>query len=83
VKVAATHRYVVVLKPAAEPDEVGFTVNVPSLPGCITEGDSVEDALQNAREAIEGYLLSLRDRGLPIPPSDEVVASLEVALTEE
>jgi predicted RNase H-like HicB family nuclease len=72
------HRYVVVLKPVAEHDEIGFTVNVPSLPGCITEGDTVEEALENAREAIAGYLLSLKDRGLPIPPSDEVVTSLEV-----
>ena len=75
-------RYVVVLKPALEEDEAGFTVNVPSLPGCITEGDTVEQALDNAREAIEGYLLSLKDRGLPIPPSDEVVTSLEVALPQ-
>jgi len=74
------HRYVVVLKPASE-DETGFTVTVPSLPGCITEGDTVEGALENAKEAIAGYLLSLRDRDLPIPPSDEVVTSLEVALT--
>jgi len=75
-----SHRLAVILKPALEEDELGFTVNVPSLPGCITEGDTVEEALENAREAIEGYLLSLRDRGLPIPPSDEVVTSLEVAL---
>ena len=77
------HRHVVVLKPALEQEEVGYTVNVPSLPGCITEGDTVEEALGNAREAIEAYLLSLKDRDLPIPPSDEVVTSLEVALSEE
>lgn len=77
------HRYVVVLKPALEQEEVGYTVNVPSLPGCITEGDTVEEALGNAREAIEAYLLSLKDRDLPIPPSEEVVTSLEVALLEE
>ena len=82
-KVATVHRYVVVLKPALEEGERGFTVNVPSLPGCITEGDTVEDALANAREAIQAYLLSLHDRDLPIPPSDEVIASLEVALPEE
>ncbi len=81
--VAAAHRYVVVLKPTVSDDEVGFTVNVPSLPGCITEGDTVEEALDNAREAIQAYLLSLKDRGLPMPPSDEVVASLEVTLPEE
>ncbi|OGO53280.1 MAG: hypothetical protein A2148_09145 [Chloroflexi bacterium RBG_16_68_14] len=82
-RVATTHRYVVVLKPTVYEDEVGYTVNVPSLPGCISEGDTVEEALDNAKEAIEAYLLSLKDRGLPIPPSDEVVTSLEVALREE
>jgi predicted RNase H-like HicB family nuclease len=40
-----------------EPSEKGgFTAPVPSLPGCITEGDTREEALQNIREAIEPYL---------------------------
>lgn len=82
-KVATVHRYVVVLKPAQFEGEIGFTVNVPSLPGCITEGDTVEEALANAREAIQAYLISLKDRDLPIPPSDEVVTSLEVGLPED
>ena len=72
----------VVLKPTSHEDEVGYTVIVPSLPGCITEGDTVEEALLNAKEAIQAYVLSLKDRGLPIPPSDEVVTSLEVEVSE-
>ncbi len=43
----------VVLEPS---DEGGFTVYVPSLPGCITEGDTREEALANIREAIDLYL---------------------------
>lgn len=43
----------VILKPA---DDGGFTAIVPALPGCITEGDTREEALQNIREAIELYL---------------------------
>ncbi len=43
----------VVLEPS---DEGGYTVYVPSLPGCISEGDSREAALANIREAIELYL---------------------------
>jgi predicted RNase H-like HicB family nuclease len=74
------HRFAVVLKPATEEGEVWYTVNIPALPGCITEGNTVDDALANAREAIEAYLLSLKDRNLPVPPSDEVVTSLEVEL---
>ncbi len=37
-------------------DEGGYTVYVPSLPGCISEGDTREDALANVKEAIELYL---------------------------
>ncbi len=81
-KVSTAYRYVVVLKPTSYEDEVGYTVNVPALPGCITEGDTVGEALSNAKEAIEAYILSLKDRGLPIPPCDEVVASLEVHVSE-
>ena len=43
-------RFKVVLEPS---DEGGFTAYVPSLPGCISEGDTVEDALANIQEAIE------------------------------
>lgn len=43
----------VVLEPS---DEGGFTVTVPALPGCISEGDTRDEALQNIREAIELYL---------------------------
>lgn len=43
----------VVLEPS---EEGGFTVYVPSLPGCISEGDNLEEALANIREAIELYL---------------------------
>ncbi|HSK79125.1 MAG TPA: type II toxin-antitoxin system HicB family antitoxin [Thermoanaerobaculia bacterium] len=38
-------------------DEGGYTVTVPALPGCISEGDTREDALENIREAIQLYLL--------------------------
>ena len=43
----------IVLEPS---EEGGFTVYVPSLPGCLSEGDSKEDALANIQEAIELYL---------------------------
>lgn len=45
----------VVLEPQ---EEGGFTVYVPSLPGCVSEGDTKEEALSNIREAIELYLES-------------------------
>lgn len=48
----------VVLEPS---DEGGFTVYVPSLPGCISEGDTEEEALANIKEAIELYLEPVED----------------------
>ncbi len=48
-------------------EDRAYVVNVPELPGCMTHGETVEKALQNAYEAIEGYLGSLEARGLPIP----------------
>lgn len=48
----------VVLEPS---DEGGFTVFVPALPGCISEGETRDEALQNIREAIELYLESDTD----------------------
>ena len=51
-------RFRVVLEPS---DEGGYTVYVPSLPGCISEGDTVEDALANVQEALELYLEPVED----------------------
>jgi len=48
----------VVLEPS---DEGGYTVYVPSLPGCISEGDTRETALANIREAVELYLEPVED----------------------
>ncbi len=50
----------VVLEPS---DEGGYTVYVPSLPGCIIEGDSKQDALTNIQEAIELYLEPIEQVG--------------------
>ena len=63
-----------------EVDEDGvFVAEVPSLPGCVTQGKTREEALRNAQEAIELYLESLRDHDEPIPPAiDEEI--IEVAL---
>ena len=53
------------------PGENGFwVVECPSLPGCISQGESKEAALKNIREAIEGYILALKDDGLPVPPEN-------------
>ncbi len=58
--------------------EGGFTVTVPSLPGCITFGETLEEAMSMAREAIELYIESLQAHGEEIPTEKEV---LEYTLT--
>ena len=53
-----------------EPDEDGiFVAAVPSLPGCISQGKTRKEALDNVREAIQGYVESLEAHGDPIPPA--------------
>ena len=51
-------RLKVVLEPS---DEGGFTIYVPSLPGCISEGETKDEALKNIQEAIELYLEPIED----------------------
>jgi len=64
-----------------EPNESGeYTVTVPLLPGCISEGDTKEEALTNIKEAIELYIESLQADGEPIPLEEAVEeAVVEVA----
>ena len=50
--------------------EGGFTVMVPALPGCITFGENMEDAVTMAKDAIKLYLESLMAHGEPIPTED-------------
>ncbi len=45
----------------------GYTVTVPALPGCITEGESIDEALANAEEAIQCHVQGLQLGGLPVP----------------
>ena len=69
-----SYEYTIFLEPDADGD--GFTVTVPALPGCITEGDTRDEAIENAKEAILLYIESLEADGEPIPddlPSAEVL----------
>ncbi|MEM2983424.1 MAG: type II toxin-antitoxin system HicB family antitoxin [Candidatus Bathyarchaeia archaeon] len=55
-----------------ERDEDGnYVVQCPSLPGCISEGKTREEALENIKDAIRGYLASLKKHDEPIPPPIE------------
>lgn len=58
----------------------GYHALCPSLPGCHSEGDTLEEADENIREAIALYLESLRARGETPPVEDILIKSLEVTL---
>jgi antitoxin HicB len=58
-------------------EEGGFTVICPALPGCVSEGDTRQEALANIRDAIEGYLEVLRKHGDTLPKVE--VEIVEVA----
>jgi predicted RNase H-like HicB family nuclease len=50
------------------PGEDGYWVaECPSLPGCVSQGKTREEAIRNVKEAIEGYIVVLREDGLPVP----------------
>jgi predicted RNase H-like HicB family nuclease len=57
-------RFIVMLK---REEDGGFVANVPALPGCASQGDSREHALENVREAIEAYIEDRRESGEAVP----------------
>lgn len=69
-------RYNAMLRP--EP-EGGYTALVPALPGCITYGRTLKEAREIAKDAIAGYIASLRKHNDPIPTDeDTLLASLDL-----
>ena len=60
------------LRAIVEQDEDGiFVVKCPSLPGCISQGRTREEALENIKDAAQGYIESLKKHNEPIPPPIE------------
>ena len=72
-----TYRYTVVLE---EEEGGGYHAFCPALPGCHTQGDTVDEAIANAREAIELYLESLREHNEPIPTENILIKPLDVTV---
>jgi predicted RNase H-like HicB family nuclease len=61
-------------------EEGGFWVEVPALPGCYSQGESVEDALENVMEAISLYLETLKEEGREAPQDTDVIHQVRVAV---
>ena len=62
--------YPAIFTPCLEKD--GFTVEVPDLPGCVTEGDSLADAIEMGTDAASGWVLDELEEGNSIPPAYEL-----------
>jgi antitoxin HicB len=70
-------KYIVLFEPV---EDGGYAVTCPSLPGLVTEGETLEETREMAAEAIRGYLETLSEDGLPVPP--EIAEVLEVTIDE-
>jgi predicted RNase H-like HicB family nuclease len=71
------HHFTVILE---REEKGGYHAFCPALKGCHTQGDTLDEALANVREAIEGYLESLRAHDEPLPVEDILIKPIEVAL---
>lgn len=71
-----TRKYTIVLIP--EPEEGGYSVIVPALPGCVTQGDSVEEAVVMAQDAIAGWIEVAKMHGEAIPEEDQPIQTVVV-----
>jgi predicted RNase H-like HicB family nuclease len=70
------YHYTIVLHP--EPEEGGYSVTVPALPGCYAQGESVEEAIALAKEAIKVHIHGLIEDGQPIPKEEEPTQVIRV-----
>lgn len=73
---SGTMHYTVILE---REDEGGYHAFIPALRGCHSQGETLEEAIENIREAIAAFLESLKAHGEPIPSEDIVIKPIEVA----
>jgi len=71
-------RYTIILYPDTE--EGGYTVVVPALPGCITQGETIEEAIAMGKDAIQLYVETLLADGLPVPEEQEHLQAIVVGV---
>lgn len=73
----ATKEYTVVIEPNGE--EPGFTATVPALSGCISAGDTIDETLENVKDAIELWVSMAAKKGESLPDDFTVVSKVKVA----
>lgn len=72
-------KYTVIFEPA---EEGGYVVSVPTLPGCVSEGDTFEEANEMIKDAMRGYLAVLKKEKLEIPEEENDVVVTQVSIPE-
>lgn len=75
-------QYTVIFEPA---EEGGYIVSAPALPGCATQGETIKEATKMIKDAIEGYLFSLKKHDEPIPIEEKrpFIGTIEISWTQE
>jgi predicted RNase H-like HicB family nuclease len=71
------HRFTVIFE---KEDEGGYHVFCPTLPGCHTQSETIEEGIRNIREAIQLYVETLIEDGLPVPTEDIMIKPIEIAV---
>jgi len=61
-----------------DPEAKAYSVTVPALPGCTSQGDTIEEAIANAKQAITGHIEALRQIGEPVPVETERPQALTI-----
>jgi len=61
-------------------EEGGYIVSAPALPGCVTQGETRQEALEMIRDAIEGYIASLKKHGETVPQESGEVEKVSVSI---
>ena len=72
-------KYTVIFEPA---EEGGYVVSVPALPGCATQGETFEEAVEMIRDAIQLYLSSLKEDGEDIPLETDDIVVTKISIPE-
>lgn len=72
------YKYTIILEP--DPEEGGYTVTVPSLPGCVTQGETREEAIAMAKDAIRLFIETLVENGESVPEEREHPQAITVSV---
>jgi predicted RNase H-like HicB family nuclease len=71
-----SHSYLIIVHPD---EDSGFWTEVPALPGCGSQGETVEEAVEMTTDAIQGYIESLKKHGIEAPKERNVAVTVTIA----